>query len=99
MRSLILLLSVVLPSSFVCAKSVGNQYIYSCTSENGDFKVQVITKDGKRTSAMVGNLLENPKSLEFHPYLGAKQVKLYFVGAPGSDEQNNICQLEYTNAQ
>lgn len=83
----------------VWAKDLGIQYDYRCESEDGKFIVQVITQDGNRTSATVDGTNYDPSSLRFDPRLGAKNTRLYFLGAPGEDEQYISCELKYTNAQ
>lgn len=97
MKTLILVTALLIGAS-AFARQIGNQYDYLCESENGEFNVQVITSEGKRTFAKVGDQETEPYSITFKPRLGANEVRLYFDGAPGEDEPYNVCKLTYTNA-
>lgn len=92
------LATILLIGASAFTKEIGFQYDYSCESENGEFDVQVITHDRKRTSAKVNGKVTAPDLLSFVPRLGANEVTVYFLGAPGEDEQYNVCKLDYTNA-
>ena len=99
MKKLTILLVLVI-SSLSQAKTIGYQYDYLCDSEDGQFKVEVFTRNGVRTALKIDGVYSNePYSVSFEPRLGAKNVNLYFIGSPGEDEQYNVCTLTYTNAR
>jgi hypothetical protein len=95
---LLFFLSMLFVASITHAKNIGNQYDYICQNEDGKFEVSIFKSENKKVIKINGEFV-NADTISIQPKLGSKEIKLYFLGAPGEDEQNNICQLIYTNAR